>query len=83
MQDTGAIASSSSSKSFIKPPGSENQIEQSSSVMSDFRSFTRRHDVFEADGVSSVREATPISSDVYGAEPVQKALRFDETDRLL
>jgi len=51
--------------------------------MSDFRSFTRKHEAFDADGVSSVREATPISQEVSGTRQVSKMLRFDETEKLL
>ena len=42
---------------------SEYSQPQSTSVMSEFHNFTRRHDLFEASGVSSVQQATPISKE--------------------
>lgn len=48
--------------------------------MSEFHNFTRRHNVFEAEGVSSVKQATPASIDT---QILPKTLEFGDAGHLL
>jgi hypothetical protein len=69
VQENQANDSSSGASPFIDGRSQKRQAQseysqpQSTSVMSEFHNFTRRHDFFEATGVSSVQQATPISKE--------------------
>jgi hypothetical protein len=48
--------------------------------MSEFHNFTRRHHVFEAEGVSSVKQTTPVSVDT---QILPKTLLFKDPGQML